>query len=84
MGNDVLGYRRLFGALGPSTNTTVQPDFDDLRPPGVTNHYSRIFTPNARALNDEAAMAATQVIAGNVIDAVRSVSIGSHSCTAAR
>jgi maleate isomerase len=73
MGNDVLGYRRLFGALGPSTNTTVQPDFDDLRPPGVTNHYSRIFTPNAKALNDEAAMAATQVIAGNVIDAVRSV-----------
>jgi len=73
MGNDVLGYRRLFGALGPSTNTTVQPDFDDLRPPGVTNHYSRIFTPNAKALNDEAAMAATQVIAANVIDAVRSV-----------
>jgi UDP-N-acetyl-D-mannosaminuronic acid dehydrogenase len=26
-----LGYRKKFGALGPSTNTIVQPDFDDLR-----------------------------------------------------
>ena len=73
MGKDILGYRRLFGAIGPSTNTVVQPDFDDMRPAGVTNHYSRIFTPNAKALDDASAMAATQVIAGNVIDAVRSV-----------
>ena len=73
MGKDILGYRRLFGAIGPSTNTVVQPDFDDMRPVGVTNHYSRIFTPNAKALDDASAMAATQVIAGNVIDAVRSV-----------
>ena len=73
MRKDVLGYRRLFGAIGPSTNTVVQPDFDDLRPAGVTNHYSRIFTPNAKALDDASAMAATQVIAGNVVDAVRSV-----------
>ena len=73
MSADVLGWRRLFGALGPSTNTVVQPDFDELRPPGVTNHYSRIYTPNAKALDDTSAMAATQVIAGNVLDAVRSV-----------
>ena len=73
MGQDVLGYRRLFGCLGPSTNTVVQPDFDDMRPAGVTNHYSRIWTPNAKALDDASAMAATQVIASNVIDAVRSV-----------
>ena len=45
--------RRLFGVLGPSTNTTVQPDYDDMRPPGVTNHYSRIFTPNAKAISNE-------------------------------
>ena len=42
---DVLGYRMKFGVLGPSTNTIVQPDFEMMRPPGVTNHYSRIFTP---------------------------------------
>ena len=28
---DVLGWRCKFGVLGPSTNTIVQPDFDDLR-----------------------------------------------------
>lgn len=73
MGLDVLGYRRLFGVLGPSTNTTVQPDYDDMRPRGVTNHYSRIFTPNSRAISDETFMAATQKISQGVIDAVRSV-----------
>ena len=43
---DHLAYRKKFGTLGPSTNTVVQPDFDDLRPAGVTNHYSRIAIPN--------------------------------------
>jgi maleate isomerase len=43
---DHLGYRKKMGTLGPSTNTVVQPDFDDLRPVGVTNHYMRIPIPN--------------------------------------
>jgi maleate cis-trans isomerase len=34
---DVLGWRRKFGVIGPSTNTIVQPDFEMMRPPGVTN-----------------------------------------------
>ena len=29
---DVLGWRRKFGVLGPSTNTIVQPDFEMMRP----------------------------------------------------
>jgi maleate isomerase len=70
---DVLGWRRKFGVLGPSTNTIVQPDFDLMRPPGVTNHYSRIFTPNAQAVSNETFMAGTQVIGQNTLDAVRSV-----------
>ena len=70
---DVLGWRRKFGVLGPSTNTIVQPDFDDMRPRGVTNHYSRIFTPNANAVSNESFRAGAEVIAGNVLDAVRSV-----------
>jgi maleate isomerase len=70
---DVLGWRRKFGVLGPSTNTIVQPDFDMMRPPGVTNHYSRIFTPNASAVSNETFMAGTAVISDNVLDAVRSV-----------
>ena len=50
---DHLGYRKKMGTLGPSTNTIVQPDFDDLRPVGVTNHYSRIAIPND-PVNDDA------------------------------
>jgi maleate isomerase len=70
---DVLGWRRKFGVLGPSTNTIVQPDFDAMRPIGVTNHYSRIFTPDTNAVSNESFRAGAEVIAGNVLDAVRSV-----------
>ena len=51
---DVLGYRKLFGVIGPSTNTVVQPDFEAMRVPGVTNHYSRIFVTDPVALSDAA------------------------------
>jgi maleate isomerase len=70
---DVLGWRAKFGVLGPSTNTIVQPDFEMMRPPGVTNHYSRIFTPNAKAVSNDTFMAGTLVIGENTLDAVRSV-----------
>lgn len=70
---DILGWRKTFGVLGPSTNTVVQPDFDDMRPAGVTNHYSRIFTPNAQAVSNETFLNATQTISDNVLDAVVSV-----------
>lgn len=70
---DVLGWRRKFGVIGPSTNTIVQPDFEMMRPAGVTNHYSRIFTPNAQAVSNDTFMAGTQVIGQNVLEAVRSV-----------
>ncbi len=70
---DVQGWRRLFGVLGPSTNTIVQPDFDDMRPPGVTNHYSRIFTPDSQAISNETFLAGTQKISDNVLAAVESV-----------
>ena len=69
---DVLGWRRKFGVIGPSTNTVVQPDFDDMRPAGVT-HYSRIFTPNADAVSNDSFRAATDVIAGNVLRRFRNV-----------
>ena len=70
---DVLGWRRKFGVLGPSTNTVVEPDFDMMRPTGVTNHYSRIFTPNAQAVSNETFKAGTDKIGQGVLEAVRSV-----------
>ena len=70
---DAQGHRKLFGVLGPSTNTIVQPDFDDLRVRGVTNHYSRIVVEDAQAVSDETFMAGTLEISKNTLDAVRGV-----------
>jgi maleate isomerase len=67
---DHLGYRKKFGTLGPSTNTTVQPDFDDLRPRGVTNHYSRIIIPNNPVNNDEEFMQLVENINVATVEAV--------------
>jgi maleate isomerase len=68
---DVLGWRCKFGVIGPSTNTVVEPDYDAMRPACVTNHYSRIFTPNAAPSNETFA-ANIAVIGDNVMDAVKS------------
>lgn len=68
---DRQGYRMKFGVLGPSTNTIVQPDFDDLRPRGVTNHYSRIHVDNAKAVSNETFMAGAWEISNQTHDAVR-------------
>lgn len=43
---DSLGYRMKFGVIAPSTNTSVQPEYDAMRPVGVTNHFSRIRIPD--------------------------------------
>ena len=67
---DHLGYRMKFGALGPSTNTIVQPDFDDMRPVGVTNHYSRIVIPNDPVGTDEEFLRLVQNIQENTLQAV--------------
>ncbi|TPG58188.1 arylmalonate decarboxylase [Roseomonas nepalensis] len=50
---DALGWRRTYGILVPSTNTSVQPEFDAMRPHGVTNHISRIRIPNIPLASDE-------------------------------
>jgi maleate isomerase len=70
---DVQGWRKLLGVVAPSTNTTVQPDMERMRPEGVTNHFSRIYVEDPVALNNEDFIAGTTAIAENTLDAVRSV-----------
>lgn len=41
-----------FAVVTPSVNTIVQPEYDTMRPPGVTNHIFRMDTPNPRMDND--------------------------------
>lgn len=76
---DHLGYRMKFGALGPSTNTIVQPDFDDMRPVGVTNHYSRIVIPDMPVQTDEDFLRLVDAIQDNTLaaaDVLKSCEIG--------
>lgn len=49
---DSLGWRAKFGVIAPSTNTSVQPEFDAMRPVGVTNHFARIHIPNNPITSD--------------------------------
>ena len=67
---DHLGYRMKFGALGPSTNTIVQPDYDAMRPVGVTNHYSRIAIPNNPVSSDADFVKLVAAIQGNTLQAI--------------
>jgi maleate isomerase len=50
---DQRGWKLKIGTVVPSTNTIVQPDFDDLRTDGITNHVARIGIPNMKIASDE-------------------------------
>jgi maleate isomerase len=49
---DSLGFRKKFAVIIPSPNTSVQPEFDAMAPPGVTNHIGRIRLPDMSVSND--------------------------------
>jgi maleate isomerase len=70
---DSLGWRRKFGVLAPSTNTSVQPEFDAMRPVGVTNHFSRIVIPDTRVTDDKSFMVMMDNIRGALLPALDSV-----------
>jgi len=50
---DSLGWRGKFAVVAPSTNTSVQPEFDEMRPRGVTNHFSRVWIPDDPVESDD-------------------------------
>ena len=50
---DQLGWRANWGIIAPSTNTSVQPEFEAMRPRGVTNHMSRIWIPDEPLSSNE-------------------------------
>lgn len=70
MAKDARGWRCKFAVVAPSTNTIVQPDMDDFRVPGVTNHFGRIYVPNMSVSNDDEFVALVQAIGATLYDAV--------------
>ncbi len=67
---DRLGYRLKIGIVIPSTNTTVQPETDAMRPPGVTNHIGRIHIPDLPLTNDTEFEAMVEAIGPDLYGAV--------------
>ena len=70
---DSLGWRRKFGVVVPSTNTSVQPEYDDMRPRGVTNHFARIAIPDTKVTDDASFMAMLNNIRSATVAAVDDV-----------
>jgi maleate isomerase len=70
---DTLGWRKKFGVIAPSTNTSVQPEFDSMRPVGVTNHFSRILIPETRIATDADFLELMNNIRATIMNAVDSI-----------
>ena len=70
---DSLGLRGKFGVLAPSTNTSVQPEFDAMRPWGITHHHSRLVIPDSKVRDDATFLAMMDNIRGALFPALESV-----------
>lgn len=70
---DLYGYRLKIGVVAPSVNTVVQPEYDAMRPRGVTNHHSRIRVTNLATVADEGIHQSIVDIDAGVNDAVELV-----------
>jgi len=70
---DSLATRGKFAVLAPSTNTSVQPEFDAMRPWGVTHHHSRLIIPDSKVTDDASFMTMMDNIRGALFPALESV-----------
>jgi maleate isomerase len=70
---DSLGRRGKFGVLAPSTNTSVQPEYEAMRPWGVTHHHSRLVIPDSRVTDDASFMRMMNDIRGALFPALEAV-----------
>jgi len=70
---DSLGHRGKFGVLAPSTNTSVQPEFDAMRPWGITHHHSRLVIPDSKVTDDASFMVMMDDIRAALFPALEAV-----------
>jgi maleate isomerase len=71
--SDALAPRGKFGVLAPSTNTSVQPEFDAMRPWGVTHHHSRLVIADSRVSDDASFLVMMDNIRAALFPALESV-----------
>jgi len=70
---DVVGYRKKFAVIVPSTNTVVEADFNRLAPPGVTFHTGRMYIERPVMDSDAAFEAVMEQIRESIRVAIRDV-----------
>ena len=70
---DSLGRRGKFGVLAPSTNTSVQPEYEAMRPWGITHHHSRLVIPDSRVTDDASFMRMMDDIRAALLPALEAV-----------
>ena len=70
---DTFGWRMKFGVLVPSTNTSVQPEYDAMRPPGVSNHVRGFRIPNAPTRTNAECARQLENIRATMVDAMDEV-----------
>ena len=70
---DSLGRRGKFGVLAPSTNTSVQPEYEAMRPQGITHHHSRLVIPDSRVSDDASFMRMMEDIRAALMPALEAV-----------
>lgn len=77
---DALGWRLKLGVVTPSVNTVVQPEYDGMRPRGVTNHIARIHIRDWVVNNAEDFDGLVRDIDSGVDDAVERVLTCEPAC----
>jgi len=70
---DTLGWRIKMGAVTQASNSVVQPEFDLMRPRGVTNQLMRVAIPDTPVASDEELAALTQKIRNDIESALDTV-----------
>jgi len=70
---DFYGSRRMYGVVTPSVNTCVQPEYDGMRPPGVTNHLARMHVPDLSIRSDADFEAGILALFGSIDGAIDQV-----------
>lgn len=70
---DTLASRAKVAVVVPATNTVVQPEMELMRPPGVTNHVTRMVLPPRPYDDQEAYKLALETEKGNLEIALETV-----------
>lgn len=80
---DALASRLKFGVIAPATNTIVQPEYDAMRPRGVTNQMARVVIPDSPVGTESEFAAMMSQVRDSIeasLDAVMACSPGAVVC----